>query len=311
MEYIVYDTALPNDGSSERQYLNLIELVIKKGAMRQDRTGVGTRALHGATLRFNLSDGRVPLLTTKKVPWKQAIKELLWFLSGDTNIRALLQHGVRIWSDWPYARFVKESAEGDTVGKEEFERRIVEDACFAEQWGSIGPGYGKQWRQWEGKDGKVFDQIADVVEMIKNDPNSRRILFHGWNVADLDQMSLPPCHLLYQYFVADGRLSGTVYQRSVDCGLGLPWNLFEAAVLIKMLASQCNLEPGELFWVGHDVHVYSNHEKALLEQIRRSPSAFPRLDIIRKPATVFDYRPEDFVVFDYAPQKVIRMDVAV
>lgn len=298
-----------NDGSSERQYLDLIRAVMDHGKVRPDRTGVGTKALHGATLRFDLSDGSVPLLTTKEVPWLNAVNELRWFLSGETKIRPLLQQGVRIWSDWPHKRYV--SLTGDAITKKKFEKRVLEDDVFSEQWGDIGPGYGKQWRSWEGPDGKVYDQISDLVNRIKQDPNSRRLLFHGWNVADLDKMALPPCHLLYQYFVADGKLSCTLYQRSVDCGLGLPWNLFEAAVLVRMLAQQCDLEAGELFWVGHDVHVYLNHEQELRGQVDRIPSRLPKLHFNRRPNSLFEYQASDFEIEGYHPQEAIKMDVAV
>lgn len=299
----------PNDGSSERQYLDLIRAVMDHGKVRSDRTGVGTKALHGATLRFDLSDGCVPLLTTKTVAWEHAINELRWFLSGETKIRPLIQQGVRIWSDWPHENYVK--ATGDGITKKQFEKRVLEDDAFSEKWGDIGPGYGKQWRRWEGPDGKVYDQVSDLVDRIKRDPNSRRLLFHGWNVADLDKMALPPCHLLYQYFVADGKLSCTLYQRSVDCGLGLPWNLFEASVLVRMLAQQCDLEAGELFWVGHDVHVYLNHEEALRGQIDRAPSAFPKLSLLRRPSSLFEYEASDFKLEGYFPQESIKMAVAV
>ncbi len=305
----MYYFAPPNDGASERQYLDLLGATIAHGHERSDRTGTGTRALHGATMRFNLADGVVPLLTTKLVPWKKGVVEMLWFLSGNTKIRPLLEQKVGIWSDWPHARYLE--ATGDRISKKQFEKRVLENQEFADTWGDIGPGYGKQWRRWEGPDGKIYDQIADLVAMIKATPHSRRLLFHGWNVADLDKMALPPCHLLYQYFVADGKLSCTLYQRSVDCGLGLPWNIFEASMLVHMLAQQCGLEPGELFWVGHDVHVYLNHVEPLRGQLDRTPAPFPKLRILRHPETLFDYRPEDFEVVGYDPQPAIAMDVAV
>lgn len=301
--------APPNDGSAERQYLDLLSAAIEYGHERPDRTGTGTRALHGASMRFSLAGGAVPLLTTKMVPWKKGVVEMLWFLSGNTKIRPLLERKVSIWSDWPHAKYVE--ATGDKISKKEFERRVLADDDFSDKWGDIGPGYGKQWRRWEGPDGKVYDQVADLVKMIKANPTSRRLLFHGWNVADLDKMALPPCHLLYQYFVADGKLSCTLYQRSVDCGLGLPWNLFEAALLVHMIAQQCDLEPGELFWVGHDVHVYLNHIEPLRQQVARTPTPFPSLRILRRPDSLFDYQPEDFEVVDYVPQGAISMDVAV
>ncbi len=298
-----------NDGAAEQQYLDLIDEILDHGQLRADRTGVGTIAIHGATMRFDLSDGCVPLLTTKKTAWKLAVKELLWFLTGETNISALLQAGVHIWSDWPHQKYVQ--ATGDEISMAEFEQRIVGDPAFAERWGDLGPVYGAQWRRWEGKDGKVYDQISALVEQIKANPGSRRLLFHAWNVAEIDEMALPPCHLLYQYFVSQGRLSCTLYQRSVDVGLGLPFNIVAASVLLRMLAQQCDLEAGELFWVGHDVHIYSNHTESLRLQRTRTPKPFPKLEIARRPASIFDYRIEDFSMRGYESHPHIAMAVAV
>lgn len=301
---------LPNDGQSEWQYLNLIRDILDHGVDRADRTGTGTRALHGCTLRFDLSDGRIPLLTTKRVPWKAVAHELMWFLSGDTNIQPLLKNNVHIWSDWPHARYVKET--GKNISMSDFEQVVLTDDEFAQKWGSIGPGYGHQWRKWQGPDGRVYDQVSDVVARIKRDPSSRRLLFHGWNVADLDQMALPPCHLLYQFFVADGKLSLTMYQRSCDVGLGLPFNLASCAMLVHLVAAQTDLVPGDLFWVGHDVHVYHNHIEPLSTQLTRTPRAFPKFSLRgEKPASLFDYKIEHFSVEDYQPDPSIKMDVAV
>lgn len=298
-----------NDGAAEGQYLDLIQDILANGHFREDRTGVGTFAVHGATMRFDLSDGHIPLLTTKKTAWKLAVKEMLWFLTGETNIRPLLREGVRIWSDWPHQKYVRET--GETISMAEFEQRVLDDEAFAERWGDLGPVYGAQWRRWEGKDGRIHDQITTLVEQIRKNPSSRRLLFHGWNVAEVDEMALPPCHLLYQYFVSNGRLSCTLYQRSVDVGLGLPFNIVGASVLLRMLAQQCDLEPGELFWVGHDVHIYSNHSEALALQRQRTPRPFPTLEITRRPASLFDYRIEDFQVHGYDPHPHIAMAVAV
>lgn len=305
----MYYQAPPNDGTSERQYLELVRAALDVGHVRPDRTKTGTKALHGASMRFDLSDGTVPVLTTKVIAWNKAAREMLWLLSGNTKIRPLIEQKVSIWSDWPHEKYVK--ATGDDITKKQFEKRILADAEFADKWGDIGPGYGKQWRCWQGPDGKVYDQVADLVKMIKETPYSRRLLFHGWNVADLDKMALPPCHLLYQYFVADGKLSCTLYQRSVDCGLGLPWNIFEASMLVRMIAHQCDLEAGELFWVGHDVHVYLNHEDGLREQLLRTPTPFPKLNILRRPDSLFDYKIEDFSLEGYDPQESIYLPVAV
>lgn len=300
---------LPNDGASERQYLDLVRAIITYGDDRTDRTQTGTRALHGETMRFDLSDGSIPLLTTKRVHFKSIAHELLWFLSGTTNIRPLLQNGVSIWSDWPYKAYVK--ATGEALSMKQFEERVVNDAAFAQQWGDLGPVYGKQWRRWAGPDGKEYDQLSELVSRIKRDPTSRRLLFSGWNVADLDQMALPPCHLLYQYYVANGRLSCTLYQRSCDVGLGVPFNIASAALLLRLLAQQCDLEAGELFWVGHDVHLYHNHLKPIEVQLERTPGTFPKLEIARKPDSLFGYLGTDFKVIGYDPAPRIDLEVAV
>ena len=303
----------------EYQYLALVENVIGRGhrrAAENDRTGVATRVLHGATMRFDLSDGVLPLLTTKRVPFKAVMHELLWFLDGETNIRPLLENNVHIWSDWPHAKYVRQT--GDTISMEEFERRVLQDAEFAEQWGDLGPVYGKQWRRWQGPDGKVIDQLSELVDTLRNRPDSRRALFHGWNVADISQMALPPCHLLYQCFVAplrEGetkrRLSLTLYQRSCDLGLGVPFNIASASLLVHMLAQQADLLPGELFWVGHDVHVYENHVVPLQIQLGRSPGKFPTVSLLRRPPSLFDYQESDFQLNGYKPQSSIPMEVAV
>lgn len=300
---------LPNDGTSEKQYLNLIEFIRDHGFNRGDRTGVGTRGIHGATLRFDLSDGTVPLLTTKRVPWKHVLNELFWFLDGETNIAPLLKKGVHIWSDWPHQKYQK--ATGEQLTMAEFEQKVLDSDEFAQQWGDLGPVYGKQWRRWEGPDGKIYDQVSQVVELIKTNPDSRRLLFHGWNVAELEEMALPPCHLLYQFYVAEGKLSLTLYQRSVDVGLGLPFNIASAAFLVRMVADQCGLEPGSLFWVGHDVHLYQNHLEPIATQLTRTPRPFPRVRLLRKPDSLYGYTVEDFEIENYKPDPVIKMDVAV
>jgi len=300
---------LANDGASEQQYLTLVKDIITHGDDRIDRTGVGTRALHGYTLRFDLSQGHWPLLTTKKIPWKSVANELFWFLSGDTHIRPLLEKKVSIWSDWPHSKYVK--ATGDAIDMKTFEKRILSDDEFSKTWGDLGPVYGKQWRRWKGPDGKEFDQIQDALDRLKNDPYSRRILFHGWNVAELSDMALPPCHLLYQFFVAKNKLSLTLYQRSCDVGLGLPFNIASAALLVRMVAQQVNLEPGELFWIGHDVHLYQNHLEPIQEQLKRQPKHFPIIQLT-DPGSLFSYQAEN-IIFEtpYEPDPSIKMDVAV
>lgn len=303
----------------EQQYLDLMQHIWTHGAKRVDRTGIGTRAIFGATMRFSLADNAIPLLTTKRVYWKTATREMLWFLTGDTNIRELVRQGVHIWTDWPLDKFRRET--GEDIDRNTFEKRVIEDEAFAKQWGDLGPVYGKQWVDWPvyepigddlyRKRKKGIDQISDLIHGIKNNPGSRRHIFEGWNVAELDQMALPPCHKTYQFFVSDGKLSGLLYQRSCDLGLGFAFNVYSAALLIKMIAQQCDLEPGELVWNGGDVHLYLNHSELVEEQLSRTPGGEPKLSIERKPDSIFDYRIEDFVVADYNPQKHISAPVAV
>jgi thymidylate synthase len=306
----------------EWQYLDLMRHVWEHGDERMDRTGVGTRSVFGAQLRFDLSGGKVPLLTTKRVFWKAAAREMLWFLTGNTNIRPLLEQGVTIWSDWPLAKYRK--ASGEDISQEAFEARIVADAGFAAQWGDLGPVYGKQWVNWAtyeyGPDGKYtpgpgINQVALLVEGLKANPGSRRHIIEGWNVAELDRMALPPCHKTYQFHVAgegaEARLNCLLYQRSCDVALGLPFNLFGASMLARMVAQQAGLQPGELVWMGGDTHLYLNHAHLVEEQLSRTPMGQPVLTLGAKPATIFDYTIDDFAVSDYAPQAVIRAPVAV
>jgi thymidylate synthase len=264
----------------EEQYLDLLRLLLERGVRRDDRTGVGTLSVFGHQMRFDLSAG-FPLLTTKRIFFRGCVHELLWFLSGDTNTRYLRENGVTIWDEW------------------------------ADERGDLGPVYGKQWRAWEAKDGRIIDQIAELVEGLKTNPYSRRLLFTGWNVGELDRMALPPCHMVYQYYVADGRLSGLLYQRSADTFLGLGWNLCEAALLIHMLAQQAGLEPGELVWTGGDVHLYLNHVEQAKEQLAREPRPFPQLRLSRRPPSIFEYRYEDFELIEYNPHPNIPAKVAV
>ena len=304
---------------AEAQYLDLLRRVWTEGVERADRTGTGTRALFGATMRFDLSDGTVPLLTTKRIFWKSAVRELLWFLSGETSIAPLVRDGVHIWTDWPLANY--RQATGAVIDRDEFEARVVSDPAFAAEWGDLGPVYGFQWRHWPKFDpaaGGLFqrnpagiDQIATLVEGLRHNPSSRRHIFTGWNVADLDRMALPPCHMTYQYFVADGRLSGILYQRSCDLGLGFGFNIFEAALLLRMLADQCDLLPGEIVWMGADCHIYLNHAHLVEAQLAREPRPFPQLTLTRRPLTIFDYRFEDVTVAGYDPHPHIAAPVAI
>jgi thymidylate synthase len=303
----------------EDQYLSLMRKIWTEGTIQRDRTGVGTRAIFGAMMRFSLADDAIPLLTTKRVYWKTAAREMLWFLTGNTNIRPLLQQNVRIWSDWPLDRYWRET--GSDISQEDFEAKIVESAEFAEQWGDLGPVYGAQWVNWpvykpvgEGlfqKMDKGIDQVSALVDSLKNNPGSRRHIIEGWNVAELEKMALPPCHKTYQFHVADGVLSCILFQRSCDLGLGFAFNAFSAALLTRMLAAVCEYQAGELIWQGGDVHLYLNHSDLVEEQLSRTPSGAPKLKLLRTPDSIFDFRIEDFEVLDYTPQAHISAPVAV
>lgn len=305
----------------ETQYLDLMAHLLEQGDKRTDRTGVGTLSSFGAMMRFDLSDGTFPILTTKRVYWKLAIKEMLWFLTGQTNIRPLLQENVRIWTDWPLKKY-REATGGD-ISQADFEARIVADEDFAREWGDLGPVYGKQWRRWADANGTEHDQIAEVIATLRTNPTSRRMLFHAWNVPELPEMALPPCHMVYQFHVSgprnggqDGadarsRLSLLVYQRSCDVLLGLPFNLVGGAALLAMVAQQVGMDMGELVWVGGDVHLYLNHVEQAKEQLMRSPTPLPRLSLSRHPASLDEYHIDDFVVSGYEPHPAIQAEVAV
>ena len=303
----------------EWQYLDLMRQVWTRGHERSDRTGVGTRSVFGANMRFDLSDEAIPLLTTKRVYWKAAAREMLWFLSGETNIRPLVEQGVHIWTDWPLDAYRK--ATGETIDRDAFEARIIADADFAARWGDLGPVYGKQWVDWpvyepvgEGlfrQRERGINQIAELVESLRHNPGSRRHIFEGWNVAELDAMALPPCHKTYQFHVEGNRLNCLLYQRSCDVALGLPFNLWSAALLQCMIAQQVDLEPGELVWMGGDTHLYLNHAELVEAQLARVPEGSPKLEIVRRPDSIFGYRIEDFEVSGYAPQAHIAAPVAV
>lgn len=308
----------PRSDHWEWQYLDLMRQIWERGDERIDRTGIGTRSVLGAQIRFDLSGGAMPLVTTKRVYWKTATREFLWFLTGDTNIRPLVLQGVNIWNEWPHANYVK--ATGEAIALDEFIARIAADEAFALQWGDLGPVYGKQWVDWptyepagEGlfRKGPGINQVAALVHSLRHNPGSRRHIVEGWNVAELDRMALPPCHKTYQFHVGGGRLNCALYQRSCDVALGLPFNLWGAALFTRMLAQQCDLQPGELVWLGGDTHLYLNHADLVEAQLARSPAGAPTMAITRRPDSIFDYAIEDFEVADYAPQAHISAPVAV
>jgi thymidylate synthase len=263
-----------------RQYLDFMRHVQEHGAKKTDRTGTGTLSVFGHQMRFNLQDG-FPLLTTKKLHIKSIIHELIWFLAGSTNIAYLKENGVKIWDEW------------------------------ADAEGNLGPIYGYQWRSWPTPDGHHIDQISQVLEQIKTTPDSRRIIVSAWNVADIPQMKLPPCHALFQFYVADGKLSCQLYQRSADIFLGVPFNIASYALLTHMVAQQAGLEVGDFVWTGGDCHLYSNHLEQVQEQLSRTPGPLPTLNILRKPDSLFDYKFEDFEISGYEPQAHIKAPVAV
>jgi thymidylate synthase len=264
----------------ETPYEDLLRDVMATGAHKSDRTGTGTRSVFGRQLRFDLSTG-FPLITTKRVHFKSIAYELLWFLRGDSNVQWLRDNGVTIWDEW------------------------------ADENGDLGPVYGVQWRSWPTPDGEHIDQIAQVVDTLKTNPDSRRIIVSAWNVSELDRMALMPCHALFQFYVADGRLSCQLYQRSADLFLGVPFNIASYALLTHMVAQQCDLGVGDFVWTGGDCHIYSNHFEQVREQLAREPRPYPKLDIRRKPPTISDYRFEDFEFVGYDPHPHIKAPVAV
>ena len=263
-----------------RPYLELMQLVREHGTRREDRTGTGTLSVFGHQMRFDLAEG-FPAVTTKKLHFRSIIHELLWFLRGETNIAYLRENRVRIWDEW------------------------------ADEKGDLGPVYGAQWRSWPTPDGDQIDQIARVVDQIRNEPHSRRIIVNAWNVGQLDEMALAPCHALFQFYVADGRLSCQLYQRSADIFLGLPFNIASYSLLTHMIAHQTGLAPGEFVWTGGDCHLYLNHLEQADEQLTREPRPRPRLILHRHPPSIFDYRIEDFEIADYDPHPHIAAPVAV
>lgn len=263
-----------------KQYLDLIRRIREEGQDKGDRTGTGTISVFGHQMRFDLGQG-FPLITTKKLHLKSIVHELLWFLSGDSNIAYLQENGVRIWNEW------------------------------ANESGDLGPVYGVQWRTWTNANGETTDQISVALEQIKNNPNSRRIIVSAWNVGELEQMALAPCHAFFQFYVSKGKLSCQLYQRSADVFLGVPFNIASYALLVHMMAQQCDLDPGEFIWTGGDCHLYMNHLEQADLQLSRDPKPLPRLEIVRKPDSLFDYTYDDFQIVGYDPDPHIKANVSV
>ena len=298
-----------------KQYLDLLQTIVDKGIDKDDRTGVGTRSLFGYQMRVNLSEG-FPLLTTKKMFTKAIIHELLWFLMGDTNIKYLVENGVRIWNEWPYEIY-KASEEYENETLDEFVEKTKSDNSFAEKWGDLGPVYGKQWIRWEAPDGSEINQIQNAVDMIKNNPNSRRIIVSGWNVADIQSLikgktSAPPlCHTVFQFYVVNGKLSCQLYQRSADVFLGVPFNIASYSLLTMMMAQVTGLEPGDFVHTFGDVHIYKNHMDQVKLQLSREPKKLPTMKINPKVENIFEFNFDDFSLEGYDPHPRIKAQIAV
>lgn len=287
-----------------KQYINLCNYILNNGVKKDDRTGTGTISVFGYQMRFNLGEG-FPLLTTKKVHLKSIIHELLWFISGSTNIKYLVDNDVRIWNDWPYDLYKKSpDFQGETI--EEFAAKIKESDEFAKKYGNLGPVYGKQWRDFNG-----VDQLSNLIEQIKTNPNSRRLIISAWNPAEVDKMALPPCHSFMQFYVAEGKLSCQLYQRSADVFLGVPFNIASYALFTMMIAQVCGLEPGDFVHTLGDAHIYLNHLDQVNKQIKRSLRPLPKMVINPNVKSIFDFKYEDFTLLNYNPHSGIKGKVAV
>lgn len=287
-----------------KQYIDLCNYILNNGVKKDDRTGTGTISFFGYQMRFNLGEG-FPLLTTKKVHLKSIIHELLWFISGSTNIKYLVDNDVRIWNDWPYDLYKKSpDFQGETI--EEFAAKIKESDEFAKKYGNLGPVYGKQWRDFNG-----VDQLSNLIEQIKTNPNSRRLIISAWNPAEVDKMALPPCHSFMQFYVAEGKLSCQLYQRSADVFLGVPFNIASYALFTMMIAQVCGLEPGDFVHTLGDAHIYLNHLDQVNKQIKRSLRPLPKMVINPNVKSIFDFKYEDFTLLNYNPHSGIKGKVAV
>ncbi|MEG0551047.1 MAG: thymidylate synthase [Vagococcus sp.] len=314
----------------EKDYLNLAKLILEEGTEKHDRTGTGTKSIFGHQIRFDLSKG-FPLLTTKRVPFSLIKSELLWFLKGDTNIKYLLQHKNHIWDEWAFERFIKskdysgpdmtdfgrravKDPEFNLVYKEQmalFCENILNDDTFAKKYGELGNIYGSQWRHWKTSQGETIDQLQDVINMIKNNPDSRRLIVSAWNPEDVPNMALPPCHTLFQFYVADGKLSCQLYQRSADVFLGVPFNIASYALLTHLIAHETGLEIGDFVHTFGDAHLYLNHLDQINEQLSRDIRDFPTLALNNNKQSIFDFDMEDIVIEGYNPHPTIKAPIAV
>lgn len=300
-----------------QSYLTLLDHILTNGTTKGDRTGTGTKSVFGYQMRFDLREG-FPLLTTKKVHWKSIVHELIWFIRGDTNLRYLVQHGVRIWNEWPFQYYLQQNGLAESFPKHSpewkaemktFVQRVIDDADFAAQWGELGPVYGRQWRNFSG-----VDQLAGVIESIKTNPDSRRHIVTAWNPVDIPEMAkagLPPCHTMFQFYVADGRLSCQLYQRSADTFLGVPFNIASYALLVHLVARECGLKVGDFVHTLGDAHLYSNHLEQTKEQLSRTPGVLPTLRISDDAPGIFEVGFDDIELVGYDPQPGIRAPIAV
>jgi thymidylate synthase len=314
---------------NEQQYLDLLQYVLEHGHKKSDRTGTGTISTFGYQMRFDLQES-FPLLTTKKIPFGLIKSELLWFLHGDTNIKYLLEHNNHIWDEWAFKNYIESSeytgpdmadfgrrsliddefAQAYKLEKKKFDEAILTDDKFAEKFGNLGDVYGAQWRHWQKRDGGVIDQIKNVIQQIKQTPDSRRLIVSAWNPEDVPTMALPPCHTLFQFYVNDGKLSCQLYQRSGDLFLGVPFNIASYALLTHLIARETGLEVGEFVHTLGDAHIYSNHVKQVETQLSRKPVAGPQLEI-NSDKSIFDIDVQDIKVTDYNPQPAIKAPIAV
>jgi len=300
---------------SEQQYLDLLREILDQGTYKDDRTGTGTYSLFGKQIRFKMQDG-FPLLTTKKVFLRGIIHELLWFLKGSSNIKYLVDNNVHIWDAWPYQYYLKQSEKEQKLplSQKEFIEKMKDDEVFAQKWGELGPVYGVQWRHWKTETGKEIDQITQLIDQIRSNPDSRRLIVSAWNVADIEAMTrsgLPPCHTMFQFYIVDGKISCQLYQRSADVFLGVPFNIASYALLLMMVAQVTNLIPHEFIHTFGDVHIYKNHVNQVKEQLTRETRPFPQMKLSPHIHSIFEFTYDDFELTDYNPHPPIKAPVAV